>query len=52
VPAWKETEYPQIVAEAKIVGATIYFVDEASVRSDYHADSARTASLGGGLHPG
>jgi transposase len=37
VAAWKETEYPQIVAEAKKVGATIYFVDEAGVRSDYHA---------------
>ena len=37
VQAWKDTEYPQIAAEAKKAGATIYFSDEASVRSDYHA---------------
>ena len=37
VEAWKKTEYPQIAAEAKKAGATIYFSDEASVRSDYHA---------------
>jgi len=37
VAAWKETEYPKIAAEAKKAGATVYFADEASVRSDYHA---------------
>ena len=37
VAAWKATEYPKIAAEAKKVGATVYFADEASVRSDYHA---------------
>ena len=37
VAAWKKTEYPKIAAEAKKAGATVYFVDEASVRSDYHA---------------
>lgn len=37
IAAWKGTEYPQIAAEAAKAGATIYFSDEASVRSDYHA---------------
>ena len=34
---WKEKAYPEIRKEAKRVGATIYFGDEASVRSDYHS---------------
>ena len=34
VAAWKATEYPKIAAEAKKAGATVYFADEASVRSD------------------
>lgn len=37
VERWKSEEYPAIRAEAKKLGATIYFADEASVRSDYHA---------------
>lgn len=37
VQTWKDTEYPKIAKEAKKAGATIYFADEASVRSDYHA---------------
>ena len=37
VAAWKESEYPAIAARARAAGATVYFVDEASVRSDYHA---------------
>jgi transposase len=37
VARWKAEEYPQIRAEAQQVGATIYFADEAGVRSDYHA---------------
>jgi transposase len=37
VDRWKREEYPAIQAEAKKVGATVYFADEASVRSDYHA---------------
>ncbi len=37
VAAWKDTEYRQIAAQAAKAGATIYFSDEASVRSDYHA---------------
>jgi transposase len=37
VRRWKTEEYPSIRAAAKQAGATIYFVDEAGVRSDYHA---------------
>lgn len=34
---WKSKEYPSIQKQAKKEGATIYFADEASVRSDYHS---------------
>ena len=37
VRRWKAEDYPQIRAEAQRVGATIWFADEAGVRSDYHA---------------
>jgi transposase len=37
VARWKAETYPQLRAEAIEVGATIYFADEAGVRSDYHA---------------
>ncbi|MDP2950348.1 MAG: IS630 family transposase [Chloroflexota bacterium] len=37
VEQWKIEEYPAIRAEAAKVGATIYFADEAGVRSDFHA---------------
>src|SRR3982751_2812303 len=37
VARWKAVEYPQIAAEAKTAGGTVFFVDEAGVRSDYHA---------------
>jgi transposase len=37
VARWKAEIYPQLRAEAAEVGATIYFTDEAGVRSDYHA---------------
>jgi transposase len=37
VARWKAETYPAIRAEAARVGATIYFADEAGVRSDYHA---------------
>jgi transposase len=37
VARWKAETYPQIRAQATHVGATIYFADEAGVRSDYHA---------------
>ena len=37
VEAWKQTTYPGIVAAAKRQDAAIFFGDEASVRTDYHA---------------
>ncbi len=37
VQAWKDTEFPAIRARAKRVGMTVYFGDEAGLRSDYHA---------------
>ena len=37
VQAWKEAEYPAIAKQAKKTGATIYFADEAGIRSDHHA---------------
>jgi transposase len=37
VARWKQVEYPRIAAAAKTTGGTVYFVDEAGVRSDYHA---------------
>lgn len=37
VAAWKQEVFPQIQARAKAAGAVIFFADEASVRTDYHA---------------
>jgi transposase len=37
VAAWKQTEYPAIAARAAQEGASIWFADEASIRTDYHA---------------
>ena len=37
VDKWLTQEYPAIQKEAKKVGATVYFGDEAGVRSDYHS---------------
>ena len=37
VAAWKNSEYPAIARQAKKVGATVYFADEAGIRSDHHA---------------
>lgn len=37
VTQWRAVEYPQIRAAARRAGATIYFGDEAAVRSDHHA---------------
>ena len=37
VARWKQTEYPRIAAQAKAAGGTVFFIDEAGVRSDYHA---------------
>jgi transposase len=36
VARWKALEYPAIAAAAKAAGGTVFFVDEAGVRSDYH----------------
>lgn len=40
VTHWLETEYPAIQKDAKAVGATIYFGDEAGIRSDYHSGTS------------
>lgn len=37
VERWKREEYPAIKAAAEQEGATVYFADEAGIRSDYHA---------------
>lgn len=37
VAEWKESIFPQIQARAKKQGAVIFFADESSVRTDYHA---------------
>ena len=37
VDRWKNEVFPAIRAEAKKAGATIYFADEAGIRSDYHS---------------
>jgi transposase len=37
VQKWKSETYPAIRAEADAAGATIYFADEAGIRSDYHS---------------
>ena len=37
VERWRSEEYPAIRAQAEAEGATIYFADEAGIRSDYHA---------------
>lgn len=37
VERWKTETYPAIRAEAEQCGATIFFADEAGIRSDYHA---------------
>src|SRR3954462_16033381 len=37
VARWKTEDYPAIRAQAAAEGATIYFADEAGIRSDYHS---------------
>jgi transposase len=37
VERWQSEEFPAIRRQAKAEGATIYFGDEAGIRSDYHA---------------
>lgn len=36
VKKWETETYPTIKEEARVAGATIYFADEAGIRSDYH----------------
>jgi len=45
VERWQQEQFPAIAAEAKRVGATVLFADEAGIRSDYHAGTTR-APLG------
>ncbi len=37
VERWKREEFPALRAEAAELGATIFFLNEAGVRRDYHA---------------
>jgi transposase len=37
VEAWRRDQFPAIRAEAARCGATVFFADEAGIRSDYHA---------------
>jgi transposase len=37
VARWKTEEYPAIRVQAAKEGATVYFADEAGIRSDYHS---------------
>lgn len=37
VESWRLEQFPRIKAEAKKLGAQIFFADESGVRSDYHA---------------
>ncbi|MBN2905280.1 MAG: IS630 family transposase [Rhodobacteraceae bacterium] len=37
VEKWKTETFPKICKQARKAGATIYFADEAGVRSDYHS---------------
>jgi transposase len=37
VESWRLQQFPRIKAEAKKLGAQIFFADESGVRSDYHA---------------
>lgn len=43
VEAWKSQEYPAITKEAKKAGATVYFANEAGIRSDHHAGTTWSA---------
>ncbi len=37
VRKWKEEEFPAIVAAAKAAGGSVFFLDEAGIRTDYHS---------------
>ena len=51
---WRQQTFPAIAAEAKRLGAVVFFADEAAVRTDYHAGTldADRAHPGGGHHRG
>lgn len=36
VQTWETETFPAVAAEARRVGATVYFADESGIRSDYH----------------
>lgn len=40
VHEWETKTYPAIKAQARAQGATIYFADEAGIRSDYHTGTS------------
>lgn len=40
VRQWEQETFPAIRKEAKKVGATVYFADEAGLRSDYHTGTS------------
>ena len=44
VRAWKEETFPAVRQEAKDVGGTVYFGDEAGRRSDFHAGTTWAAT--------
>ena len=37
VRKWKEEEFPAIVTAAKAAGGSVFFLDEAGIRTDYHS---------------
>ncbi len=41
VRKWKKEVYPEIRAQAAAAGATIFFADEAGIRTDHHAGAHR-----------
>lgn len=52
IRVWRRETYPKIRAEAAEVGASIFFADEAGVRTDHHAGTTwapigRTPDCGG-----
>lgn len=46
VRTWETETYPAIRAEAKRLGATIYFGDESGIRSDYHTGTTWARKAG------
>jgi hypothetical protein len=46
VQRWRGEQFPAIRKQAKAEGATVYFADEAGIRSDYHAAPPGPRSAG------